>query len=111
MYIQYAKDRYSGRILGVVVATATNQVGFALAKPSGDITRTVKDELIMVAIARSYQNTIKENMDILNDFINNASNFDFFNKVNLVADLYKDMCWKATHSASLPTMVHNKELV
>jgi hypothetical protein len=112
MYIQYAKDSYSGRILGVVVATATNQVGFALASPYGDITRIVKDDLVTVAIARSYTHTVKENLDLLYDFLNrNLSTSKFYDKVSFIKDIFQNMCWKAANSTSLPTMVYNKELM
>ncbi|NTW90715.1 MAG: hypothetical protein HGA35_02080 [Erysipelotrichaceae bacterium] len=110
MYVKYAKDSYSGRVLGVVVATATNQVGFALAKPNGDITKIVKQELVMVAVARSTTNSIKENVEALEFFLERDGNYsksnnDFMDKVDLVHELFLDMCWKAQNSATLPTMV------
>lgn len=113
MYTKYIKDFYSGRILGVVIATATNRVGFALANSKGDITKAVKKELIMVAAARSTMKSIEENILEMKSYMscnrnNSKSNTIFYNKVDQVLDVYTDVCYKATHSKSLPTMVMNR---
>lgn len=108
MYIKYAKDFYSGRILGVVVAIATNRVGWALAKPTGDITRETKNELIRVAISRAVLNTSAVNEgELVNYLVRNKdrNNSEFYDKVKIINEEYTDMCYKASKSATLPTFV------
>lgn len=113
MYTRYVKDD-NGKILGVVVATATNRVGYALAKPKGNINKDVKSELVTVAAARSALYSVSENLRMLRDLEDrnrvsfSPSNVEFKMKLYQVESAMTDMAYKASKSWSLPTLVENE---
>ncbi len=113
MYVHYVKDCTTGRIVGAVVATAINRIGFALAKPKGNISKDVKAELVTVAAARSIMHNFPENNLMLQGMLergtsHSPSNLEYKHKVSLVQNAMAEMAHKASQSWSLPYLEKNK---
>lgn len=109
MYIRYAKDE-NGRILGAVVAIASNRIGFALANPKMQH-KDFKKDLIAFAAAKAAMYSTDSNLKQLQEYVNkhdkssNPTNVDFFCRANRLLTVFTELRTYSATSHILPTLV------
>lgn len=110
MYVHYVKDfEDHGRIIGVVVAVATNKVGYVIAHPGSVNSKEAKEDILAFAIYRAMTKSAEESLNDLNlsfkpnVFTPSDRNYNY--RRVMLYDAFRTMIHKASVSKSLPTMV------
>lgn len=131
MIVKHVYDPKTNEYLGVVVAVATNCVGYAIYRkkkrsvidslfriPDGYLCASstcdneTKKDLVSFAIAMAVTKTIKACMDKLYFYVKRDEKYkspsvkEFEEKVWKIIHVYEDTIYKATMSDSLPTLVN-----